>query len=293
MEEKLFGPVRFIPGDNRGKYPFCHSIYVEGAGVLVDPASSRERLLDLKKEGRVASVWLSHCHEDHFMHLDLFDDRPLFIAEADAPPLSDLEILMDYYGMEENLRDYWRPFFIDQFHFRPRKPSAFLKDGDVVDLGGVSVDIIGTPGHTPGHLAFFFREVEVLFLGDYDLSAFGPWYGDVHSSIEETIRSVKRLKEFPARVWLTSHEKGLFEEEPGEKWDHYLEVIEARESRLLAFLQKPRTMEEIVKACIIYGKPREPRIFYEFGERVHMEKHLDRLMGQGVVAVEDNKYFRP
>jgi hypothetical protein len=51
-------------------------------------------------------------------------------------------------------------------------------------------------------------------------------------------------------------------------------------------------MEEIVGAWIIYKKPREPKVFYEFGERVHMKKHLERLIGQGVVALEGNRYSR-
>jgi hypothetical protein len=48
MQERCFGPVRFIPGQNNGKYPNCHSIYIEGAGVLIDPASDRDRLIRLK-----------------------------------------------------------------------------------------------------------------------------------------------------------------------------------------------------------------------------------------------------
>ena len=48
MQERCFGPVRFIPGENHGKYPFCHSVYIEGAGILIDPASDRERLKRLR-----------------------------------------------------------------------------------------------------------------------------------------------------------------------------------------------------------------------------------------------------
>ena len=77
MEEKSFGPIRFIPGINRGKYPYCHSLYIEDAKILIDPASDRERLKRLREEVGVEQVWLSHWHEDHFMDLDLFDDLPL------------------------------------------------------------------------------------------------------------------------------------------------------------------------------------------------------------------------
>jgi hypothetical protein len=44
MCERRFAPVRFLPGPNRGKYPHCHCVYVEGAGLLIDPGADRERL---------------------------------------------------------------------------------------------------------------------------------------------------------------------------------------------------------------------------------------------------------
>jgi hydroxyacylglutathione hydrolase len=292
MDEKHFGPVWFIPGENHGKYPHCHSIYIEGAGVIIDPASDRKRLLQLRDDPGVKSVWLSHWHEDHFMHLDLFDDLPLYISEPDAPPLSDLERFLDAYGMDnQDDRRHLGSLLNKDFHFRPRQPKKFLVDESVINLGPVSVEVIATPGHTPGHLSFFFKEPELLFLGDYDLTRFGPWYGDVNSTIDGTICSVKQLRKIPAKIWLTSHETGVFDEPPGELWDQYLNIIDQRENKLLDLLNKPRCLEDIVDAWIIYGKPREPKAFFQFGERVHMKKHLEKLMSQGVVAVENDRYY--
>lgn len=291
MEERHFGPIWFVPGENNGKYPFCHSIYVEGAGVLIDPASDRKRLSQIRERHPLKAIWLTHWHEDHLMHLDLFDDLPLLISEADAPPLSDLELFMDSYGMDnENERQHWRVILKKNFNFRPRRPSSFLREGEIFDLGGTTVEVISTPGHTPGHVSFFFKEPGIIFLGDYDLTKFGPWYGDLHSSIEETIESVRRLRNIPARVWLTGHETGVFEEPPGDLWDQYLGVIYERERRLLDLLGRPQTLEDIVGAWIIYGRPREPKAFFEFGERAHMKKHLDRLMNQGVITKDGDRY---
>jgi len=225
------------------------------------------------------------------LHLDLFDDLPLTVSELDAPPLSDIELFLDAYGIYGTYRDYWRPVFEEQFHFRPRKPEHLFRGGEIIDLGAVTVEVISAPGHTPGHLSFFFKEPEILFIGDYDLTWFGPWYGDLHSSIQGTIDSVERLRGIPSKIWLASHETGIFEEEPGDLWDQYLGVIAKRESKLLNLLEKPRTLEDIVNAWIVYGKPREPKIFYEFGERAQIMKHLERLMDQGVVAMDGEKYF--
>jgi glyoxylase-like metal-dependent hydrolase (beta-lactamase superfamily II) len=281
MEEKCFGPLRFIPGENRGKYPNCHSIFIEKAGVLIDPASDRERLKRLRNDFDVKSVWLSHWHEDHWMHLDLFEDIPMWISRQDAPPLSDVELFLDGYGIEkEDHRQYWREIMEQMFHFRPRKPDGFLKDGQKIQLETVTVDVLQTPGHTPGHLCFFFREPAVLFLGDYDLTPFGPWYGDRDSSIQKTITSVERLRNIPAKIWIACHETGVFEDAPGKLWDDYLAIIRQREDKLLELLKEPRTMAEIVDAWIVYNRPREPEEFYAFAEQAIMQKHIEILISR-------------
>lgn len=293
MEEQHFGPVWFIPGENGGKYPFCHSIYVKGAGILIDPSSNRKRLLQLREDPGVKEVWLTHWHEDHLMHLDLFDDLPLGIAPEDAPPLSDLGLFLDAYGMDDpEQRQYWKEILEEQFHFCPRRPSRLLQRGKRMTLDGVTLEVIGTPGHTPGHTSFLYEEQAVLLLGDYDLTPFGPWYGDAESSIDGTIASVKGLQRIPARVWLASHEKGVFTEQPAEHWGRYLQVIYEREKKLLAYLAEPQTMEDIVGAWIVYRRPREPKAFYEFGERAIMEKHLRKLMKEGRVVFEGGKYHK-
>ena len=293
MEERCFGPIRFIPGENRGKYPFCHSLYIDGAGILIDPASDRERLKRLRRDNGVNQVWLSHWHEDHFMHLDLFEDVPLLISEPDAPQLSDVELFLDGYGIEKEAhRRVWREIVTTRFHFRPRKPAGHLKAGQHIRLDGLTVEVIHTPGHTPGHLCFFFQEPGVLFLGDYDLTPFGPWYGDRDSSIQDTISSIERLKQIPATIWLTCHETGIFEENPGDLWDQYLAVIDHRESRLLDYLNEPRTMADIVDAWIVYQRPREPKEFYALAEEMIMQKHLDLLVANSMVVKEGERYRR-
>jgi hydroxyacylglutathione hydrolase len=292
MNEKCFGPVRFIPGKNKGKYPYCHSVYVEGPGILIDPASDRERLIRLKEESGVRMIWLTHWHEDHIMDLDLFDEVPLWVSEKDATPLSDLDIFLDWYGMEGDFRVSFGNLMKEQFHFKPRKPDRYLRAGEILKFDDLSIEVIPTPGHTPGHLAFYFREPRVLLLGDYDLTKFGPWYGDVHSDIDDVVESVMALRLIPAETWIACHETGLFEFPPDGLWDQYLDVIRKREEKLLSLLEKPKTMEDIIGAGIVYRRPDPKEHFYVFGERAIMSKHLERLIRQGSIKRSDDRFFR-
>ena len=255
----------------------------EKEGILIDPGSDRRKLTRLRDEAGVRAVWLSHWHEDHITHLDLFDDLPIFISEPDAPMLSDMDTFLDGYGVEgEEQRRFWRDFIVEQFHFRSRTPEGFFTDKQLIQLDEVTVRVHHTPGHTPGHMAFHFIEPEVLFLGDYDLTKFGPWYGDRDSSLPATMTSIRKLRDIEASVWITGHETGVFEENPGHLWEDYLNVAQHRENRLIEFLETPRTLEEIVNAWIVYRKPREPREFYEFAEKAIICKHLESLKSNSI-----------
>jgi glyoxylase-like metal-dependent hydrolase (beta-lactamase superfamily II) len=287
------GKIRFIRGEGGGKYPFNHSVYLKGddCRVVIDPSCGERKMTDLKQKEGVDQVWLSHWHEDHMAFLFLFEKAALRISPRDFPPLADIETFLDWYGIwDEALRALWKDIMLKSFNYRPQKSAFFFSENEVIDLGGLRVSVISTPGHTPGHLSFYFPDEEVLFLGDYDLTTFGPWYGDVLSSIENTIRSIRLLKSIPARRWIASHNTGLFETNPGKLWDDYENVIYQREEKILNFLKEPKTLEEIVSAWLIYGKPREPKAFFEFNERALVVKHLESLQSKGAIQALQNRY---
>jgi len=293
MKDQQFGHVRFISGENKGRYPYSHSLYIEGARkrVLIDPASSLEKLIRLRDEEGVDAVWLSHWHEDHFKYLYLFEDRQLWLSERDFPPLADIEVMLDWCGAEDNdFRNYWLKNIQDNFSYQPRCEANFIKNGDIIDCGAVTVQAIATPGHTPGHMSFFFPEEEILFLGDYDLTSFGPWYGDLYSDIDESIQSLRRLKNITARIWLVSHEKGVYEENPGEVWQRYENNIYERDNKIIDSLRQPQTLDEIAARWIIYGKPRKPIIVFKFLERSLLKKHLQRLEKLQQIFFDGDRY---
>lgn len=50
--------------------------------------------------------------------------------------------------------------------FRPPTTRRDLKDGDILDLAGLKIEVLHTPGHTPGHCCFYLDSQGILFSGD-------------------------------------------------------------------------------------------------------------------------------
>jgi hypothetical protein len=132
-----------------------------------------------------------------------------------------------------------------------------------------------------------------MFTADLDLSKAGPYYGDRGSNIDETIRSLERLRTFKVENYLTSHGKGVFDGNPAHL-DRYLEIILSREDKIIDLLRKgARTLEQVVQEGIIYGKRTISTGPWDLTltERIMIAKHLDRLVGMNRVRREGDFFI--
>jgi len=284
------GSIKFIRG---GKYPFCHSVLVDDRNrAVIDASSDKDKLEQFKDLGPVNYLITSHAHEDHLAFNYLFLQSKFCVHPFDAPHFENVESLIDSYGdMPQEEREKWRGFLENDCHYTPRRADLLLKDGMVMDLGEVKMEVIHTPGHTKGHCAFHFIEQKILFTADLDLTKAGPYYGDRTSDIEQTIRSLERLKTFEVEIYLTAHGKGILEGDP-EHIDRYLEVIFLREEKLIDLLSKgPKTLDQIVQEGIIYGN-KSPIGPWDLtiSERMMILKHLSCLESRNRVEQEGDVY---
>jgi glyoxylase-like metal-dependent hydrolase (beta-lactamase superfamily II) len=285
------GKVKFIHG---GKYPHGHSVFIDDEKrALIDAASIEETLLAIQKERPIQILINSHGHEDHLLYNYRFPEAEFWAHEADAHTFEDVQNMISCYGeFSEQEREDWANFLINTCNYVPRKVDRLLRDGEVVEFGEVRMEVIHTPGHSPGHCAFYFIEEKVLFMGDLDLVKAGPFYGDLSSSIEDTIISLNRLRDYSCDAYLTSHGKGIFDGDPIHI-DRYLSCIDQREGALIEFLKTaPRTIEEITDKGIIYGPQRKLGGTWDLSmsERAMMEKHLEQLKKRGLVH-QEGKHF--
>ena len=223
MIHRLTGKIWVVEGGKGGRYPYAHSLYVaDGGGILVDAGSDPEEIERLRTSSGIAAVVMTHYHEDHFTFLSRLPDTPVWSSAADAPALESLETLLAWYGVLGNEWEaFYRNLFGEKFPFAPRKVARRITDGEELRFGDTRAVAVVAPGHTPGHLCLHFPDDGILFLGDYDLTAFGPWYGDAPCGIDGFRKSALRLASIAADQYVVSHEGPVHRVPIGEKMRAY------------------------------------------------------------------------
>lgn len=134
----------------------------------------------------------SHTHFDHIGAHHEFSDRR--VHQAEATILTDPRrewTLADRYATDEMFDAFPQGWDSARYVVQPAPPSQVLRDGDIVDLGDRTFQVVHTPGHSPGGIALWEAETGVLFSGDtiYD----GPLVDDAyHSSRDRSWGNVLR-----------------------------------------------------------------------------------------------------
>jgi glyoxylase-like metal-dependent hydrolase (beta-lactamase superfamily II) len=125
--------------------------------AIVDPGGEVERLLSAIKNHQVSvdKIILTHGHLDHVGGtVALAEDLNIPIIgpeKEDAFWLNELEAQSKMFGFPVA-----KSFL----------PTEWLKEGDIVDVGNIKLNVIHVPGHTPGHVALFDAVSKQIIVGD-------------------------------------------------------------------------------------------------------------------------------
>lgn len=291
-----FGPVTVWLGEKSGKYPDGNQVIVQGADTTVafdTPLVSHR--IGPAFDG-VDRVILGHVHEDHMAGLARLPAHvPVQAHEADLAALQSWEGLERHYGYSAEVLAGLQQRLVERFHYRPRPDATGYADGARWSLGGgVTVHAVHLPGHTSGHCALLVEPVGVAFIGDIDLSGFGPYYGDATSSLAAFRRTLDQVARLPALVWVTSHHKGVVTDR-----DSFLALLRAyaarlgeRDDRLLHLLAAgPQTLPELVRQRLVY-QPDQEELWIDMAEARMISQHLDDLQAQGRVRATGDGRWR-
>lgn len=289
-----FGRVCVYFGEKNGKFPEANQVLLRGTEVR----AAFDAPLVANRIGRdfdaTELVIMSHTHEDHMAGLHRLPDAAVHVHEADLRAMQSWEGFADAYVIADADRAGMLDWFRRDFHYAPRPDAVGFGNDASWDLGGLKVEAIHMPGHTAGHTALLVDAEGVLFVGDIDLSSFGPYYGDASSSLADFRRTLEMLPGIPARTWITAHHRGVYTERSAFLDDvaAYVAKLDAREQRLLELLRiAPRTLPQLVECRLLYPQNMKARWVDGIEERT-IARHLDELMVAGRVSVDAEGRYR-
>jgi glyoxylase-like metal-dependent hydrolase (beta-lactamase superfamily II)/8-oxo-dGTP pyrophosphatase MutT (NUDIX family) len=198
------------PGTNTyvvGRDPSC----------VIDPASDDSSYLDALASvaGEVGMILVTHRHPDHVGGVG-----PL-VTRTEAPVAA--------FGPEQ----------IDDVSVRT------VDDLGEIEVGGVVLRALHTPGHAPDHLCFVLDNERALFAGDNVMGEGTPVISPPEGNMRAYLESLRRLAEVGAERIYPGHFRAL--DDPSEALARLIAHRHAREARILdALAAGPRPVEAIV-----------------------------------------------
>ena len=267
--------VRRIVAANPGPFTFkgtCTYIVGRGEVAVIDPGPADDRhvsqiLASLPGE-RVAAIVVTHTHRDHSpgaRALHAATGAPIVGCSAHrrSRPLADGEAdTMEGSG--------------DHAH----KPDREMREGDVVEGPGWTLEAIETPGHTANHLSFRLAEENALFSGDHVMGWSTTIVAPPDGSMSDFMASLEKLRGRPESVYWPGH--GGAVQDPQRLVRALLHHRRQRETSILNRLEAgDRHAAEIVRA--IYQNLAPALIG---AARLSVFAHLEDLVGQGRVVTD-------
>ena len=127
-----------------------------GSGLVVDPGEEPARILATVEEMgvKVEAILLTHCHFDHIgavAPVATTTGAPVYCPRMETPLLSDIMAFVPYQGIGP---------------YESYEADETLEGGETLELAGLTLDVIFTPGHSPGHVTYSVRNEEAMFSGD-------------------------------------------------------------------------------------------------------------------------------
>jgi hydroxyacylglutathione hydrolase len=136
----------------------CFLLRREGSDklLIVDPGEEAERILAaVAATGAEAeAILITHCHFDHIgavAPVAAATGAPVYCPEIEVGMLADIMSFVPYEGFGP---------------FESYEADETVAGGETLALAGLELDVIFTPGHSPGHVTYAVRGEDALFSGD-------------------------------------------------------------------------------------------------------------------------------
>jgi glyoxylase-like metal-dependent hydrolase (beta-lactamase superfamily II) len=273
--EEVAPRVRAIVANNPGPFTFKGTVsYIIGRGkvAILDPGPDDDAhvaaLLDAVRGETVTDIFVTHTHRDHSPAVPKIKAatgaavyaqgphrpaRPLHIGEASR---LDASADMDF------------------------RPDIALADGAVVAGDGWSIEAVTTPGHTANHMAFAFKEADLLFSGDHVMGWSTTIVAPPDGAMSDYMASLQKLAQRSEPLYLPGH-GGPVRDAPA----FVQQLIRHREKREASIVRRlgagAADIPTLVRAIYIGLDPR-----LVGAASLSVLAHLEDLVARGAVATE-------
>ena len=136
----------------------CYLLHPEGGerGLVIDPGEEHQRILAAAGDMglTIDAVLLTHCHFDHIgavAPVARATGAPVYCPRLEVPVLADIMAFVPFPGFGP---------------YESYEADETVEGGETLELAGLTIDVISTPGHSPGHVTYSVRDEDALFSGD-------------------------------------------------------------------------------------------------------------------------------
>jgi len=123
--------------------------------LVIDPGEEEERILAAAAAmGEVEAILLTHCHFDHIgavAPVAAATGAPVYCPKLEVPLLADIMAFVPWPGFGP---------------YESYDADETVAGGETLELAGLELDVIFTPGHSPGHVTYSVRGEPAIFSGD-------------------------------------------------------------------------------------------------------------------------------
>jgi len=273
--QELAPGVRAIVADNPGPFTFKGTIsYIVGHGqvAIIDPGPDDfvhvAALLDAVRNETVTHIFVTHTHRDHSPAAAKIKDATGAKVLAQGPhrparPLHTGEIRRLDASVDLDFR-----------------PDITLADGEIVSGKGWTLQAVATPGHTANHMAYAFREADLLFAGDHVMAWSTTIVAPPDGAMSDYMASLHKLAERSEPLYLSGH--GAPVRDAPRYVQYLIRHRQAREASILHRLGKGAAdIPTIVRAVYIGLDPR-----LVGAAALSVLAHLEELVARGAVVTE-------
>jgi len=124
--------------------------------LVVDPGEEAERILAAVEAtgATVEAILLTHCHFDHIgavAPVARATGAPVYCPEIEVPLLADIMAFVPWEGFGP---------------YESYDADEVVRGGETLELAGMTIDVVFTPGHSPGHVTYAVQGEPAIFSGD-------------------------------------------------------------------------------------------------------------------------------